>query len=50
MDRSMNAESTFLNLFDIVATTAMGIAAPIIGADDIDDSGTDPGDGGEDPA
>jgi hypothetical protein len=45
MDRCMNETITFLNLFDIVATTATGFAAPVIGADDIAD-GTDPiGDG-----
>ena len=41
MDRCMNETITFLNLFDIEATTATGIAAPVIGADDIAD-GIDP--------
>ena len=46
MDRCMNETITFLNLFDIVATTATGIAAPVIGADDIVDDDTGPiGDG-----
>jgi hypothetical protein len=40
MDRCMNETIAFLNLFDIVATTATGIAAPVIGADDIVDGDT----------
>ena len=40
MDRCMNETIAFLNLFDIVATTATGIAAPVIGADDIRDGDT----------
>jgi hypothetical protein len=41
MDRSVNESIVFLTLFDIVASTATGIAAPVIGADDIVD-GTAP--------
>lgn len=42
MDRCMNETIAFLNLFDIVATTATGIAAPLIGADDIPDDNVVP--------
>ena len=37
MDRSMNKTSTLLNLFDIVASTATGIAARVTGADRVSD-------------
>ena len=41
MERDRYEKSTCLNLFDIVATTANGIAAPVIGADDMVDGETD---------
>ena len=34
MDRGKGDANAFLNLFDIVGTTASGIAAPVIGDDD----------------